>query len=138
MFGEKKDLDAMTVQDVFDVSALNLSELLAVKANVEARLPPRKLSEINLEEELILQWNQAKELQNNAISDNSAPLNQQAQTVNACSSAIKALVDAQEKYYNQERFKKIEQILIDTLKEMPQAAVDEFFKQYEERLTKQD
>lgn len=138
MFGEKKDLDAMTVQDVFDVSALNLSELLAVKANVEARLPPRKLSEINLEEELILQWNQAKELQNNAISDNSAPLNQQAQAVNACSSAIKALVDAQEKYYNQERFKKIEQILIDTLKEMPQAAVDEFFKQYEERLTKQD
>lgn len=108
-----------------------IADLLAMRAAIDAQLPARALSEINVDEELVTQLLVAKELQSQVLDDPDVPSNQRAQVVNAVGSIIDQLTKAQERYYNAERFKRIEAILIKALAKLPTDVAEDFIDHYE-------
>jgi hypothetical protein len=115
-------------QPVSDMESLQA--LLAERARIDSMLPPRTFSDINVEEELMLQYALAKELQVNVMSSMEVPANQQAQVMNTCASTLAKIQDTQSKFYSQERFKRIEAMLIAQLKKWPVEMATEFINEY--------
>lgn len=116
------------------LDAYTLQELLDLRARIERRLPARSLKDLDLEAELTLQFLALQQLQNSVIDDDDTPANQKAQTASALSAALMNLVKVQSEVHNSERMKKIEAILIDTLKDLPVEAVEVFLANYEQAL----
>jgi anaerobic selenocysteine-containing dehydrogenase len=90
--------------------------------------------EARLEAELLLQYALAKQLQTTVMADRDTPANQQAQVLNSCVAALAKLQDTQARFYSQERFKRIENILVAALKKWPAELAEEFLGQYEQML----
>ena len=88
---------------------------------------------MNLEQELLEQYNLAKRLIYESEYDESVPLNQKAQAVNSCSSVLAALIKTQSELHNLERLRKIEATLIQVLKAFP-TLQEAFLQAYEEQL----
>ena len=116
------------------LDAYTLQELLDLRGRIERRLPARSLKDLDLEAELTLQFLALQQLQNSVIDDDDTPANQKAQTASALSAALMNLVKVQSEVHNSERMKKIEAILIDTLKDLPVEAVEAFLANYEQAL----
>ena len=116
------------------LDACTLQELLDLRARIERRLPARSLKDLDLEGELTLQFLALQQLQNSVIDDDDTPANQKAQTASALSAALMNLVKVQSDVHNSERMKRIESILIDTLKDLPVEAVEAFLANYEQAL----
>lgn len=57
---------------------------------------------------------------------------EQARLMTVVSSVLKDIIKLQESVYSIERSKKIEQVLINTLKRMPENLQNDFFTQYEQ------
>jgi len=115
-------------QPVSDMTTLQA--LLAERARIDSMLPPRTFSDINVEEELMLQYALAKELQVNVMASADVPANQQAQVMNTCASTLAKIQDTQSKFYSQERFKRIEAMLISQLKKWPIEMATDFINEY--------
>lgn len=94
---------------------------------------PTNFTEINLEKELLSQFTKAKQLLEDAEFDDSVPHNQKVQNVNSVNTIITNIINQQEKVYNIERTKKLEDCLIKTLQAFPELK-DHFLKAYEEAL----
>ena len=88
---------------------------------------------INLEDELLAQYNRAQQLLHDASYNQGIPLNQKAQALNSATAILAALTKSQSELYSSERFKKIENILIDTLKEFTELS-EAFMARYREVL----
>lgn len=116
------------------LDAYTLQELLDLRARIERRLPARSLKDLDLEAELALQFLALQQLQNAVIDDDDTPANQKAQVANSLSAALVNLVKVQSDVHNSERMKRIESILIDTLKDLPVEAVEAFLANYEQAL----
>ena len=116
------------------LDAYTLQELLDLRARIERRLPARSLRELDLEAELALQFAALQQLQNSVIDDDDTPANQKAQVANSLSAALVNLVKLQGDVHSSERMKRIESILIDTLKDLPVEAVEAFLANYEQAL----
>ena len=116
------------------LDAYTLQELLDLRARIERRLPARSLKDLDLESELVLQARALQQLQNSVIGDESTAANQKAQVANSLSAALVNLVKVQNEVYYSERMKRIESILIDTLKDLPVEAVEAFLANYEQAL----
>lgn len=116
------------------LDAYTLQELLDLRARIERRLPARSLKDLDLEAELALQFLALQQLQNAVIDDEDTPANQKAQVANSLSAALVNLVKVQSDVHNSERMKRIESILIDTLKDLPVEAVEAFLANYEQAL----
>lgn len=114
-----------------DIAKMGLEELLALKEQIEALLPPSQLTDLDLEREIVMQYHRAKTLLTLVAADAATPANQKAQVANSCAAALESLVKMQTKLYSAERQKAIEQILIRTLKTLPTAAQEQFFADYE-------
>lgn len=112
--------------------------LLALRAEIDAALPPARLSAMNLEEELVLQFKTAKALQTITLGEATTEANKKAQVVNTTAATLQALVKMQADFYTAERFKRIELLLIETLRTLPQDAVADFFERYERELGRVD
>lgn len=112
--------------------------LLALRAEIDAALPPARLSSMNLEEELVLQFKTAKALQTITLAESATEANKKAQVVNTTAATLQALVKMQADFYTAERFKRIELLLIETLRTLPQEAAADFFERYERELGKVD
>lgn len=117
------------------LDALTISELLALRTQVEQKLPAKSLAGLNLEHELVLQVLALQQLQQRVITDEEIPPNQQSQVANSLSAALTNLVKLQESVFTSERLKKIEAMLIETLKTLPTEAQEAFLRAYEEGLT---
>ena len=116
------------------LDAYTLQELLDLRARIERRLPARSLKDLDLEGELTLQFLALQQLQNAVIDDADTPANQKAQVANSLSAALVNLVKLQGDVHSSERMKRIESILIDTLKDLPVEAVEAFLANYEQAL----
>ena len=92
-----------------------------------------KLSELDLEKEILDNYNSAKDFLDDLDTELIAP-NQVAQVLNTVTSILKELVKAQEMLYNQERVKAMESALIATIKTMDQSVQETFFLRYERNL----
>lgn len=94
---------------------------------------PLTAATLNLEVELLEQYNRARKLLHDANYDDEIPLNQKAATINSATSIIGALIKSQAELYSLERIKKIETVLIEVLKAFPDLQ-EEFMTKYAEAL----
>lgn len=85
---------------------------------------PVTAEQLNLEGEILQQYNAAKKLYHDSSYDLSIPLNQKAQVLNAISAIIGALVKSKQDLYNMDRIKRIESILLSVLKRHPELQKD--------------
>jgi Tfp pilus assembly PilM family ATPase len=112
---------------------------LAQSVGVQTRPPlpddTRNLSEMNLEEELVAQYNAIKRLQAEVMNDPDVPANQKAQVANAVAATIRMLVDTQTNFYTHERQKRLEGILIRCMKAWPVEQAQAFLDLYAAELT---
>ncbi len=120
----------------FRWSALPLETLLRYLDEIRQVLPATTLLDMNMEEELILQFQAVRTLQNTILDDISVPANQKAQVANSVASVLGSIADLQNKVYSSERFKRIETLLIRHLNKLPEDVAAAFLEDYESLLTK--
>lgn len=113
------------------LDAYTLQELLDLRARIDARLPARRLKDIDLEQELVIQVLALQQLQSSVLQDEDTPANQRAQVANSLSAALANLVKVQESVHSSERMKKMEGVLIETLQELPVESAEAFLQRYE-------
>lgn len=117
------------------LEALSLAELLELRASIDALLPPRKLSDLDIEEELLLQFARTKALYDRIADDVATPANQRAQVANSVTTIMDQLIKMQARLYSAERVKAIEQALIRVLRELgDEKLLARFFEVYERQL----
>ena len=111
-------------------------ELYSLKCIIEGQLPPIDLSTLDLEAELAMQLRDARVLMATTMSNKYIPANQKAQTVSTVTRALDAIASTQIKVYNAERVKIMEQALMVTLREHPdaEALIDTFESTFDRML----
>jgi hypothetical protein len=110
--------------------------LLQYLDEIKAVLNSTSLVEMNMEEELVLQYRAVKALQGRVIDDLETPANQRAQVANAVASSLTRLADLQMTIYTSERFKRVETLLIRHLSKMPEDVAAQFLDDYESMIKK--
>lgn len=98
------------------------SDLYHLKLIIEGKLPPLDLEKLDLETELATQLRDARALMANTVHNRFVPANQKAQTIGMVTRALGAIAEAQTKVYNAERVKVMENALMVTLRDHPDAA----------------
>ena len=131
-FGRESDLEPAAPR--FHWDALPLETLLRYFDEIKAALPTTRLVDMNMEEELILQYQAVRALQNRILDDDDTPANQKAQVANAVASALGSIADLQNKVYSSERFKRVETLLIRHLTKLPEDTAADFLEDYEKAL----
>jgi len=125
-----------TSTPTFSWSALPLETLLRYLDEIRQVLPATTLLDMNMEEELILQFQAVRTLQNTILDDISVPANQKAQVANSVASVLGSIADLQNKVYSSERFKRIETLLIRHLNKLPEDVAAAFLEDYEQLVAK--
>jgi hypothetical protein len=97
-------------------------------------IPYVEVDSIDIEKEMLAQYNRAQRLLHDASFDNEIPLNQKTQAITAATSILSQLTKSQADLYSSERFKKIENVLLETLKKFPEMQ-EVFMEAYEEALS---
>ena len=120
----------------FRWSALPLETLLRYLDEIRQVLPATTLLDMNMEEELILQFQAVRTLQNTILDDISVPANQKSQVANSVASVLGSIADLQNKVYSSERFKRIETLLIRHLNKLPEDVAAAFLEDYEQLVAK--
>jgi hypothetical protein len=113
------------------IDTLSIPDLLALRAQIDAALPAAALADLDLESELVVQYQTIKELQNRTLGDDETPANQKAQVANACAAVLGQLVKMQAEFYTAERFKSIEGLMVKALKTLPLEHAEQFLRDYE-------
>lgn len=119
-------------------SIYTVSELVRFRDEITKKLPPLALSDLNLEEQVLLQFHVMRELQGDVMSEEGVPANQRAQVANGVGAVLKTLADKQTDLYTSERFKDIENLLIRTLSKLPEDLAAGFLADYEKLLLRHD
>ena len=122
------------MRTIADLDGMEVDELLDLRDQIDERLPATKLSDINLAEELVLQFQKVKSLQTKVLSSTKVSAQQQAAVANSCASALAQLVKMQTELFNAERMKTIEQVLIQVMRDQPEDLQMAFFEKYERML----
>ena len=123
-----------TATSPFKWNALPESTLLRYLDEIKAVLPATALVEMNMEEELILQYQAVRALQGSVIDDETIPVNQRAQVANSVASSLSKIAELQMEIYTSERFKRIETLLIRHLTKLPEDTAAAFLDDYEKLL----
>lgn len=97
---------------------------------------PQRLDQINLESELVAQYNRVLRLQEDVMWDDDCPANQKAQVAGQVASTLGSLIKMQEDLQRSEAFKLMESVLADAIKTLPEEAKTAFFEEYERRAAK--
>jgi hypothetical protein len=109
----------------------DVAELLQLRAEIDAALPARNLADLDLEHEIVIQFQEIKSLQTATIRDPNTPANQRAQVANSCTAILEKLAKLQTELHTAERLKVIEQVLLRALKLLPQETAMQFLDEYE-------
>lgn len=110
---------------------MSVEELIHHMDEIRKALPPTALAEVNLEEELMLQFQAVRALQSQVLADDEQPLNQRAQVANSVQTVLSKLIEMQDKVYSTERYKAFEQIMIRHLSKLPEDVAQAFLEDYE-------
>ena len=119
--------------DLNPVDGLSVAELRALRREIEQRLPKDDIGELDLEQELVGQYREVKALMSVVIDDMDTPANQKAQVANSVVSTLAQLVKMQEDLRRDERLKRIESVLLEVIKTLPEETKAAFFEEYERR-----
>ena len=120
-----------------DISKMSLDQLLDLRHQIDERLPAKQLKDLNMEQELVIQYQVMKALQNKILhgGDDGTPTNQKTALLNACTAALQGLIKLQESVYTSERVKFIEAALDAALKGLPKPVVEDFMDRYTKALS---
>ena len=118
------------VRETLSLDMLTQGELLTLRADIDSRLDATALQDMDLEKELVLQYQTAKALQL-LVLDSHEEANKKAQVMNTCANTLQSLVKMQAELHTAERLKAIEARLIRALDRVPQEHLEEFFGWYE-------
>ena len=106
-----------------------MNELLPLRNKIDTMLPPTKMSDMDLEHEIVLQFMTVRALQADTLASNDEA-NKKASVVNACASALQVLAKMQVELHTAERLKRIEMLVVKYMKTLPKATVDKFLADY--------
>jgi hypothetical protein len=112
-----------------DLSLYSPSELLTLRSRIDSLLPPLSLGGLNLADELAVQYQTVKAMQADTIAGDEDS-SKKAAAVNACLSALGAIIRMQNDLHNSERFKALETLMIRYMKRLPKDVVDRFMEDY--------
>jgi uncharacterized membrane protein YdbT with pleckstrin-like domain len=102
------------------------SGITAKQVSAYGALPRAELQNINLAQELVLQFMRVKELQTDTLGDERVKANQKAQVANSVAATLAQLTKLQTELHTAERLKAIEGMLIRHLKTLPLEVVEAF------------
>lgn len=114
------------------VAAMSVDEMESYRYEIDQRLPPKSLDDINLVHELLTQFAQVKALQELVNTDKLTPANQKSQVAGQVVNTLQQLIKMQDEHHNAERFKAIEQLMVKAIKKLPKEAAEGFIREYEE------
>lgn len=117
-------------------ASLPVELLLQYRDEIDRHLPPLTLKEMNMEEQLLLQYHGLRALQTLVLNEEKEPLNQRVQVANAVTGSLVKLADLQETLYSSERFKMVENLLIKTLNALPIEVAEAFLGEYAAKIEK--
>ncbi len=112
------------------LAGLSAKELRRLRSEIDKLLPSTKVSDLNLEEELVEQYQKIKDLMDEVTESADVGASQKAQVGNSVVGTLGQLVKLQEDLRRQETFKIMEGVLIEAIKRLPAAVKDEFFTEY--------
>ena len=92
------------------------------------------LGDLDVAEEIFEQYQKAIRLRDNVLDDPEIPANQRAQVLNSVSSILSQLTRLRIQLYDSERMKALEQILLDTLRALPEESRTQFMEVYTREL----
>ena len=118
-------------KDALPLDQLDIEGLLKLRDEINTRLPPVALADLNLEGEIVMQYHRAKALMAKVLEQADTPANQKAQVANSCASVLDQLIKMQARLYDAERVKAMEMALIKSLKTLPTETQVLFFDTYE-------
>lgn len=113
------------------VDTLSQEQLRALRDQIDAKLPAGSLKSLNLETELVTQYQRVLDLQDEVLRDSDVPANQRAQVAGAVGSALQHLIKMQEDLQLQVTLRRMEEALVESLQTLPEEARDAYFIAYE-------
>jgi hypothetical protein len=117
----------------FKLASMGETALIDLRSQIDEHLT-LDLKDINLAEELALQFKQAKALYTEISNDPDTAANQKAQVINSVSSILATITKAQAELYNAERLKKLEAATLKALRTLPLPQQEAFMELYGEYL----
>lgn len=118
-----------TPQPVFRLDSMTEADRIDLRQQIDDTLT-LKLEDMNLAEELALQFKQARALYADIVTDDEVLANQKAQVLSTITSIIATITKAQAELYNAERLKKLEAAVLKALKTLPKDSQEAFFDLY--------
>lgn len=118
-----------------DLRGMGTAELIELRDRIDQMLPFTSLKEVDLEEQLLLQFMSMRELQTKVLGDEALPLNQRASVANSVVAILAKLTELQGEVYTHERLKTIENTLLRRIRGLPVEVVEAFLADYEADLT---
>ena len=112
------------------LKGMNAKDLRRLRSEIDKLLPSNKVSDLNLEEELVEQYQKIKYLMDEVSESTDVGASHKAQVANSVVGTLGQLVKMQEDLRRQETFKVMEGVLIEAIKRLPAAVKDEFFTEY--------
>lgn len=113
------------------VDTLDYDQLRELRDQIDAKLPADSLKSLNLETELVTQYQRVLNLQDKVLRDSDVPANQRAQVAGAVGSALQQLIKMQEDLQLQVTLRRMEEALVESLQTLPEEARDAYFIAYE-------
>jgi hypothetical protein len=114
-----------------DLDSMKLDELLALRDEIDAKLPSTAIKDLDLSQELVFQFLRGKQLQTTIAQDENVPANQRAQIANSVRAALTELVKLQQSMYGTEQCRRIEAALAKALRTLPEEAQRVFYDAYQ-------
>jgi len=110
-----------------------VADLIDLYEGIKSALPAHKLQDIDLAQELVLQFMRVKELQSDTLSSSRSKGSDKTSAANAVATMLAHLTRLQTELHTAERFKLMEVHLIKALKDFPELS-ESFLKEYERAL----
>lgn len=120
-------------EPVDPLKGLDDQALLALRQRIDLKMKV-EISNINLTEELGLQYRQGQALLAEIMVDKSVPANQKAQMQNSIRATLESIIRQQEIVYSAERLKRFETAFHKVLEKLSPESKALYFELYEEYL----
>lgn len=121
-----KDKSRFGIKSAIDINNLSQEQLVKLRTEIDSNLS-LDINEMDLHDELSLQYRQAKALYTEVKDDSETPANQKAQVLNTISSILTTITKTISEVYSIERHKKIEAATLAAVRDLPEENKKKFF-----------
>ena len=113
------------------LEGMSSDDLRRLKSRIDDLLPDSSLKSLNLESELLQQYQRVLRLQEEVLHDQDCPANQRAQVAGQVGSTLQHLIKLQEDLSLTTTLRAMEEALIESLQLLPEEARKAYFVEYE-------